>query len=74
MVNEDIRVLDLNLSVSRPCRAGMLRCFEPGPGGAVSGESATGNGSHSGGHGGPPYEDLVKAAFRRVGHRADHKC
>jgi hypothetical protein len=32
MINEDIRVLDRNLSVSRLCRAEMLRCFEPGPG------------------------------------------
>jgi hypothetical protein len=38
----------------------------PGRRRAVSGESATANGSHSGGHGGPPYRDLVKEAVRQL--------
>jgi hypothetical protein len=50
-----------------------LKLTEPKPGGVASLESATGNEPHSGGHGGPPYRDLVKEGFRRVGHQADQK-
>ena len=39
----------------------------------VSGEPATGNGHPVGGHSGPPYGDLEKAALRRVGHCADQE-